>query len=412
MSQSPAILIIVVGLLVGVAPAGAGGQDRMACSAWTGMAWVDQFNSPGLAYDRWGLTTGCRYILPADCDYWWDLGVAARAYYLNDQRIEFTGLEATFGVDGVLRGEIGHRQAGWYGVLYGELFLNQRFDPNVLTDFPLRESYSHNFEIDTLEISQLSVVLARGNVEFELGRFVTPFGRYYGFSTLNNFFDIPFLRREAVLPRETGALFRWSPGIWRTTLALTNGGPQQDTNSSKALVARLGVELQRLSFGGSVKQQDGISSEGQKEFKNHIGVDGMIRITPDILLSAEVIRDEYGLRRPGFLLDNINWGRSLYNRQLNNGLNWPLRGWGYYVNLAGRHTRLDWSLEYGEFFPDPVGDLTHDTPIQRGIGQIYWHLSPLADVFGSVVIENAIEGFEHVPRSKGVAYAGGFQVRF
>ncbi len=152
------------------------------------------------------------------------------------------------------------------------------------------------------------MLVQRGNLEIELGRFVTPFGRYYGFSALNDFFDTPFVRRDVILFRETGAQLRWNPGIWRSTVAITNGGPHRDTNSSKALIARLGFDLPVASLGASIKTQDGIGSEGQKEFNNHVGVDWMYRFSPAIFLAGEVVYDEYGLRRPGTPLDDIDWG--------------------------------------------------------------------------------------------------------
>ncbi|NIL97949.1 MAG: hypothetical protein GTO62_12695, partial [Planctomycetales bacterium] len=51
------------------------------------------------------------------------------------------------------------------------------------------------------------------------------------------------------------------------------------------------------------------------------------------LISTEWIYDQYGLRRPDVALDDIDWGRSLYNRQLNNGPYQPITGWGGYANL-------------------------------------------------------------------------------
>ena len=45
-----------------------------------------------------------------------------------------------------------------------------------------------------------------------------------------------------VFVRETGLLLQWDPGIWVCTAALTNGSFEQDTNSSKAVVARVGID--------------------------------------------------------------------------------------------------------------------------------------------------------------------------
>src|SRR5687768_16359110 len=89
----------------------------------------------------------------ADCCY--HLGGLARAYYLNDQRIEFTGLEETFAVEGVLDGGIHQEFGDWLVQVEGELFFTQPYDRNVLVDDPVRASFAHNFEIDVVTISQL-----------------------------------------------------------------------------------------------------------------------------------------------------------------------------------------------------------------------------------------------------------------
>ncbi len=374
-------------------------------------SWSDQFNTPGCGFDCHGRSIAERSLTKAD-DSWFDFGGSVRSYFINDQRIEFTGLEATFGVEASLRGELEYTCGDTLAIAYGEVFLNQRFDQNLLVDTPLRQSFANNFEAEPFEISQLAVVAVHNDLEFEMGRFVSPFGRYYGLSWQNDFVDTPFLRSEIVHFRETGAQLRWNPEIWRSTIAITNGGFQKDTNSSKALIARIGVDLPRCSIGASIKTQDGIGSEGQKEFNNHLGIDGMVRLSESIILCGEAIHDEHGLRRPGTMLDEITWGRSLYNRQLNNGLNQPIEGSGYYVSLIGRQPRFDWSLSYGNYSHEIIGDLVHDTPVRRGIGQLAWHLTPTADCFTSVIVENSIEGLLHVPRAIGVGYLAGLQLRF
>ncbi|MGI9516779.1 MAG: hypothetical protein ACR2NP_07040 [Pirellulaceae bacterium] len=375
--------------------------------------WVHRFNSPGLPWGDEGRALCRRLQQVCDGERWLDYGFAARGYYLNDQRIEFTGAEVTFGVEGVLRAEAGMRRGNKLALLYTELFLNQRFDRNILTDFALRESFAYNFEVDTLEISQLAIVSQTGDWTVEIGRFTTPFGRFYGLSARNQFVDVPFIRSEAILFRETGAQLRWDPGPLRCAVALTNGGPQQDTNSSKALVARVGMDLSRTSFGASVKWHDGIGSESQKEYKSHVGVDFMARIRPQLMFSTEVIYDEYGLRRPGFDLDDIFWGRSIYNRQLNKGLRQPLTGWGYYANLIGSHPRFDWQLSIGQFLPsDVLGDPIHDQITTRGIGQVFWHCNELLDFYATGLIENSVDNAQNGQRRESWMLASGLQIRF
>src|SRR5205085_7266157 len=129
-------------------------------------------------------------------------------------------------------------------------------------------------------------------------------------------------RYEAILLRETGLLVQWdsSNGVIQATV--TNGSVERETNSSKALVARIGIDQPSYTLGTSVKWQDGNGSETQKAFNNHAGVDAMLRFG-SWTLSSEAIYDQYGLRKPGTPLNDITWGRSLYYRDLNNGLDNP-----------------------------------------------------------------------------------------
>jgi hypothetical protein len=179
------------------------------------------------------------------------IGGAARGYYINDQRIEFTGQEATFAVEGVLDGGVRQQIGAMECGAVGELFFNQPFDRNVLVDSPQRQSFASNFDIDIVQISQLFLTARRGDFEVVIGRFVTPFGRYYYPLYRNNFDDSPFIRSDAILYRETGGLVQWDPEGWVFTAAITNGGFEQDTNSSKALVSRVGIDRELFALGGS-----------------------------------------------------------------------------------------------------------------------------------------------------------------
>src|SRR5688572_9571183 len=148
------------------------------------------------------------------CDLAYHVGGKGRAYFINDQRIEFTGQEATFAVEGVLDGGVHQRAGEWNLQFETELFLNQPFDRNILTDTPDRQSFAANFEIDPLLISQLYAAGRRDDFFLALGRLVTPFGRFYFTNYRNSFDDSPFIRSEAILFRETGLLLQWDPGIW------------------------------------------------------------------------------------------------------------------------------------------------------------------------------------------------------
>src|SRR6476659_5535933 len=194
------------------------------------------------------------------------LGGQARGYYINDQRIEFTGLEATFAVEGVINGGLTQRSGNWDLSLETQIFLNEPFDKNVFINSAQRRSFAPNFDVDPLQISQLFLGARNGDFYTAIGRFVTPFGRFYSPNFRNNFDDSPFIRSESILFRETGAMLQWDPDPFVFNAALTNGNFLQDTNSSKALIARAGIEQPWYAFGTSVKWQDGNGSETQKVF--------------------------------------------------------------------------------------------------------------------------------------------------
>lgn len=320
-------------------------------------------------------------------DFSYHYGGTARAYYINDQRIEFTGQEATFAVEGVITGGIHQRVGDWDTHVETELFLNQPFDRNVLVDTAERESFHGNFVVDPFVISQLYLGTRRGDLYGAIGRFVTPFGRFYYPIYRNNFDDSPFIRSEAILYRETGMMGQWDPEGWCFTAALTNGGLGQDTNSSKALVARAGIDLPNFALGTSIKMQDGIGSEGQKTFNQHVGVDAMVR-RGNWTLSGEAIYDQYGLRRPGLALNDIFWGRSLYYRDLNKAFHDPINGFGYYVNLG--YDGPNWSLtfNYGEFYPEQLGIPQHDATTRRGLIKASRFWSPNLETYAVVMAES------------------------
>jgi hypothetical protein len=324
-------------------------------------------------------------------DFVYHVGGKGRGYYINDHRIEFTGQEATFAVEGVLDGGIMQRADGWDLSLETQLFLNQPFGKNIFVNTPERRSFAANFDIDPLEISQLYVGARHDDFFAALGRFVTPFGRFYFPNYRNNFDDSPFIRSEAILFRETGLLLQWDPDIWVCTAALTNGSFQQDTNSSKALVSRVGIDQPNYALGGSVKWQDGNGSEDQKTYNNHVGLDAMIR-TGSWTLSGEAIYDQYGLRRPGTRLNDITWGRSLYYRDLNNGYHVPITGFGYYLNLGYEGPQWSLMLNYGEFYPEQIGDGRQDLATRRGLMKASRHWTRHFETYGVVMKENNLPG--------------------
>jgi hypothetical protein len=348
---------------------------------------------------------------PINNEFSYHVGGKGRGYYINDQRIEFTGVEATFAVEGVIDGGIHQQAGGWDLMIETQLFLNQPFDRNILVNTPERQSFAANFDIDPLQISQLYLGARNGDFYTALGRFVTPFGRFYFPNYRNNFDDSPFIRSEAILFRETGFLLQWDPAGWVFTAALTNGGFQQDANSSKAVVARVGIDQAWFALGASIKWQDGIGSEMQKTFNNHAGIDAMVRFG-NWTLSGEAIYDQYGLRRPGTPLNDIFWGRSLYYRDLNNGFNIPITGAGYYVNLGYEGPNWSLMLNYGEFYPQQLGIPQHDATTRRGIVKASRHWSRYFETYSVVLLENDLpDAFDNSTR-RGFYVIGGCQFAY
>ena len=319
---------------------------------------------------------------------WYRFDGLVRGYYVNDQRIEWTGVEATFGVEGVLSPVYRHRFGDWDMTLLGEFYLNQPFNRNMLLDRKERRSYAANFDVDTVEISQLLLGFRREDLEFRAGKMETPFGRTYFPLYSNSRIDAPFIRTEAIHWRETGLLIRYDPEWLVFDVAVTNGCDDRDTNSSKALVSRIGIEQERWASGISVKIQDGIGSEGQKEFNNHVGVDLMYR-WGIFTLSGEAIYDEYGFRKTRFDPDDIFWGRSIYYRDLNKAREKPITGAGYYLNLGFTKGRWAGALNYGEYYPESIGNPKHDVTNRRGIVKLDYDLATRLEAYTVVILETS-----------------------
>lgn len=318
-------------------------------------------------------------LLEVDC--------LARGYYLNDQRIQWSGLEGTFGVEGIVAPSIECSYHGCDVAVEGEFYLNQPFERNVLTTSPELASYEGNFDVDTIEISQLVLSVRRNNLLVAVGKMATPFGRTHFPLLTNARLDAPFIRSESILWRETGMLVRYQPGWFVADVALVNGAEDRDTNSSKGIVSRLGIEAEDWCLGASIKWQDGIGSESQKIFDNHVGIDCMVR-RGRFTLSAEAIYDEYGFRQPGFDPLDITWGRSIYYRDLNYRPFKPITGVGYYVNLGYEGERWEGCLNYGEFYPQELGHPQHDVTNRRGILKAVYHCTAHLQVYSVVMIEN------------------------
>jgi hypothetical protein len=366
-------------------------------------------------------------LLVQQSEYAWDthlppegplpgLGIDAlvRGAYLNNQRIEWSGQEDTFIAEAIIGATLRQIHMEWETTIRGEFYLNQPFDRNrYLT--PERESYLDNFEVDIYEISQLFLSARRGDFMLAIGKFVTPFGRAYFPIFENSREDAPFIRTESILWRETGLLLQYGPGISAISLGLVNGGIDRDTNSSKALIARIGIGRDDFATGVSIKWHDGIGSEHQKLRGNHLGADAMYRIGR-WQFSGEVIYDQYGFRKQGtnidgdpFSADDITWGRSLYYRELLLASGNPLTGIGYYVNLNIDMDSWLLMLNYGEYYPKQIGDRLHDEINRRGIVKLIYRFLPGFESYTMVLRENDVAGAQSGSLRRGISILSGFQ---
>ena len=201
-------------------------------------------------------------------------------------------------------------------------------------------------------------------------------------------------------------------GDWLVAdIALTNGSVDKDTNSSKALVARLGLQGENFAGGCSIKTQDGVGSEWQKYYENHVGADAMVRFG-NWTLSGEVIYDEYGFRRPGFRQVNITWGRSIYDRDLYNPNGKPLTSVGYYADLGYQGDRWYFGFNYGQNQPVAIGEPLHDQVISRGIFKTVYTFTPGFDFFAMVMLESSGFYAQADRDRKGELIYSGFQAFF
>lgn len=342
---------------------------------------------------------------------WYRVDGQARSYYVNDQRIEFTGEEETFGVSGIVAGVLRRPYGDWEVGLESELYLNQPYDRNMLLDSAERRSYGGNFAVQTLEISQLLLSARSGDWLFAMGKMVTPFGRTYFPVYLNDRRDAPFIRTESILWRETGALVQYNPCPLVLTAAVVNGSQDRDTNSSKGIIARIGLDGENYAVGASVKWQDGIGSEIQKEYNNHVGLDAMLR-SGAWTLSGEAIYDQYGFHSPDFNPNDITWYHSLYYRDQNFAEKRPITGLGYYVNLGYEAEHWTGILNYGEFYPEHIGDPLQDVVTRRGIVKYIYHFNRMCDMFSTVMLENNVPDAQAGRTRKGQFVLGGFQLNF
>ena len=354
------------------------------------------------------------HLPPEDAFLGLGFDMLVRGAYINDQRIEWSGNEATFLSEAILGATLRQIRGEWATTIRGEFYLNQPFDRNRLVT-PARESYDDNFEIDIYEISQLFLSAQRGNFMMSIGKIVTPFGRAYFPIYENSREDAPFIRTESILWRETGILLQYAGGLSVISAGLVNGGIDKDTNSSKALIGRIGFGRDNFDVGASIKWQDGIGSEHQKLRRNHLGADAMYR-WGRCQFSGEVIYDQYGFRKSGktltgepFTADDIRFGRSLYYRELLPADGSKLTGVGYYVNLNIDMDRWLLMLNYGEYYPQQIGNRLHDQINRRGIVKLVYRIAGQFESYTMVLQEPALERAIAGEPRRGTAILSGLQ---
>ncbi|MCC6124925.1 MAG: hypothetical protein IT426_08185 [Pirellulales bacterium] len=352
-----------------------GEPSEMPIIRYPGHQYVDR------SLDQWFTN---RYLIGSGV-----LGIdaAVRSYYLNDQRIEWTGQEATFAAEGALTGRY-ERRFGEVGVAVGsDFFLTQPFDRNMLDD-PERRSYFANFDYRPFDISQLYVEMRKNRFVCRVGKMITPFGRYYYPVDTNMQFDAPFIRTECIRKRETGILLQYLGDYLTADIAGVNGSDDRDTNSSKGAVGRLGLCLEPFNFGVSGKLHDGIGSENQKAYNNHLGADAAWR-SGKWTISGEVIYDEYGFYHD-FDPNSIFWEHGIYYREVNKDVHARLSGVGWYVDCLYRGERWLFEFNYGQYHPEQLGIPQHDAVKQRGIVRIGYDITERLQIYNVVMIENSL----------------------
>ena len=354
-----------------------------------------------------------------------DMGVIMRGYYLNDQRVEWSGNECTMGAEGILTPTITFNQNNkgkwsFHGEFYIQDALNDnRYIGSVNYDqheiSKERQSYIGNFNQSPFEVSQLNIRYKNPSFEFRAGKIESPFGKYHTPLMSNSRWDAPFIRTEAILWRDTGLLFRFTPSVFDACLAITNGCEGNDTNSMKAITGRFGLDFSHVKFGVSGLLQDGIGSEEQKEHCRHVGVDGSVRFG-NWVLSSEVIYDEYGLRRTGMDPDDIFWKRSIYYRQINKRSDaTPIIGWGGYIDLTYNHHPWFVSFNYGEYHPEQLRNPDypqHDIINRRFLMKLGWDFARHVQWYNAVIIETGDYVAQDGRLRRGYAYMSGVKMEF
>ncbi len=316
----------------------------------------------------------------------------------------------SFGVEGKFKADFRKIRNGKTLFATLELFLNQPYGKNMLTDQE-RKKYIESFKKNSVEISRLMIGYKSENFFIGIGKGISNFGKFYFPIFINNYkFASPFIRSEAILLRETGIFFSYKLSLISLSLAIVNGEENMDTNSFKAGIVRLGFDFPFLKFGVSVKAHDGIGSEQQKIYKNHLGGDFIIK-SGKFSLSGELIYDQYGFHKD-FDESEIFWPTSVYYRDIFYKYNTPIEGIGGYLNfkIEGKKALLNFS--YGQYIPQKIGHQYHDQDIKRFIVKIRKGILREISIFAVGILENEKEKREEWRKGeKGYAFLIGLEFK-
>jgi len=325
---------------------------------------------------------------PIDESTFFQIEGVMRGYFRDDQRILWSGLEQTFGAEGILRPLLMSVQGQWAISAEGEFYLNEPYGSSILSD-STRNLYKANFDVQTFEIFQLYAQLQRGDFLIRLGRSRTPFGQYDSPMFSNALIDAPFLRTNVIGFVNTGLFFRYQPQGWSVDVAVVNDQADLATNSSKGLVSRLGIDRPNWTFGASATIRDGVSSDQQKQFNNVFGFDGSAHFG-QFTAYGEATYDQHGfVHNFAMLGDPLGLGvRDLYGRDVFKGDNQPIWGLGFYTGLRYRKDRLMIDGCYCFYYPEQIGIPYHDAPIHQGVLKAAYSITPHFQIFSFGIVEN------------------------
>jgi hypothetical protein len=330
-----------------------------------------------------------KLIFPLEKGASLEIGGSLRAFYSNDQRIVWSGVEETFGGEGALRSLFTAPAGDWTIRARSEFFLNEPTGGTLLRD-PVRNLYSGDYTVPAFQVFQLALEAERGDWLIRVGKIRSFLGSNTVPMFTNSMMDAPFLQTEIIGFSETGVFVRWHPGPWSFDLGISNGEANLDTNSGKALIARVGIDQSRWSAGVWSKFQDGIGSEEQKRFNSFVGFDANARFGSWTFYGEGLI-DEHGLYRDPKTINNPSEFSdfSLYGLDIFRGFDKPTYGAGFDAGAVYRYERLMVDWNYGIYFPEHIGVPTQDATIHRGLIKCSLDLTNRLQFYSVVIFENS-----------------------